>query len=96
MSTPTIGPFRGRHRIYSNFYHARIVIEADNTRYPTLREFFGNRRIEAPTVEHPYQAAKTEDVAAQDRILRAPTPGQAKRLGRRPECARTSRSASSR
>ena len=83
MSKAVIGPFRGPHRIYSNFHYARIVIEADNTRYPTLREFFGNRRIEAPTVEHPYQAAKGEDPDAQDAILRAPTAGAAKRMGRR-------------
>ncbi len=37
----------------------------------------------APTNEHYFAAAKTRDRAEQDRILAAPTAGQAKRLGRR-------------
>ena len=37
----------------------------------------------APTVEHYYQAAKTTDAASQDEILAAPTPGAAKKLGRK-------------
>ena len=37
----------------------------------------------APTNEHYFAAAKTLDRAEQDRILSAPTAGQAKRLGRR-------------
>lgn len=36
-----------------------------------------------PTIEHAFQAAKTEDKAWQKRIQEAPTPGQAKRLGRK-------------
>lgn len=35
------------------------------------------------TVEHHYQAAKTTDPAWAARIFAAPTPGQAKKLGRR-------------
>lgn len=35
------------------------------------------------TVEHHYQAAKTDDPAWASRILEAPTAGQAKRLGQR-------------
>lgn len=35
------------------------------------------------TVEHLYQAAKTENEEEQKRILEATTPGKAKRLGRR-------------
>lgn len=35
------------------------------------------------TVEHHYQAAKTDDPEWAAKILNAPTPGQAKRLGRK-------------
>lgn len=35
------------------------------------------------TVEHRYQAAKTDDMTWAARILSAPTPGAAKKLGRR-------------
>ncbi len=35
------------------------------------------------TVEHQYQAAKTLDKGWKERILNAPTPGMAKRLGRK-------------
>lgn len=35
-----------------------------------------------PTVEHAFQAAKTNDLTAAMRIREASTPGQAKRLGR--------------
>jgi ribA/ribD-fused uncharacterized protein len=35
-----------------------------------------------PTVEHAFAAAKTTDAALQTRIADAPTPGDAKRLGR--------------
>lgn len=36
-----------------------------------------------PTLEHWYQAAKTDDLFASDAILKAATPAQAKRMGRR-------------
>jgi ribA/ribD-fused uncharacterized protein len=36
-----------------------------------------------PTVEHFFQAMKTTDPAERERIRTAPTPGQAKRLGRK-------------
>jgi hypothetical protein len=36
-------------------------------------------------VEHAYQAAKTLDLEARERIRKAPTPGEAKKLGRRVE-----------
>ena len=35
-----------------------------------------------PTVEHAYQASKTGDLKAREKIRRSPTPGKAKRLGR--------------
>jgi ribA/ribD-fused uncharacterized protein len=38
------------------------------------------------TVEHQFQAAKTTDPEWKQRILNAPTPGMAKRLGRKCPC----------
>lgn len=38
--------------------------------------------VKGTTVEHRFQAAKTRDRNWQQRIMAAPTPGQAKRLGR--------------
>ena len=84
MTEPMIGPFRGRHRIYSNFHGSWIQIGPEEyARYPTLRELFAGRPFRAPDVERPYQAGKSDDPAEQDRILAAPTPGAAKRMGRR-------------
>ena len=81
MTEPMIGQFKGPFRFLSNFYPSSIRI--DGTRYPTVREFFGGRTISCTTVEHGYQAAKSEDPDEQDRILSAASPGQAKRMGRR-------------
>jgi ribA/ribD-fused uncharacterized protein len=38
--------------------------------------------VRYPTVEHAYQAMKTLDRAARERVAALPTPGQAKRAGR--------------
>lgn len=48
-------------------------------------EFLSNFFLEpdGTTVEHEFQAAKTADLEWKLRILTAPTPGQAKRLGRK-------------
>jgi len=54
----------------SNFFPAPMVLEG--------REW--------PTVEHYYQAAKTEDTAFRERIRTAPSADEAKRLGRDPSC----------
>lgn len=51
----------------SNFYRSPIT--------------FGS--LEGPTVEHAYQACKTEDLGMIARIRNAATPGEAKRLGRK-------------
>lgn len=45
-----------------------------------LSNFYRSGRT---TVEHHYQAAKTDDPVWAARILAAPTPGQAKKLGRK-------------
>lgn len=64
-----ITDFRGPHRFLSNFFEVSAGV-----RYGDLV---------GPTVEHVFQAAKTTDEAARQQILHAPSPGQAKRLGRR-------------
>lgn len=61
-----ITSFHGPHRFLSNFYPAPVML--DGTVYPT--------------VEHAFQAAKTTDRAMRWHFLRAPTPGDAKKLGR--------------
>lgn len=58
--------FAGELAFLSNFH--RCAIELDGADYPSL--------------EHAFQAAKTADPRERERIRRAPTPGQAKRLGR--------------
>jgi ribA/ribD-fused uncharacterized protein len=62
-----IDRFDGKYRFLSNFYPARVVLN--------LRVY--------DTVEHAYQAAKTLSKSERHTIRDAPTPGKAKRLGRR-------------
>lgn len=64
--TPKITSFRGPYRFLSNFYPARVVYEG----------------MEFPTAEHAFQAAKTLDPYWRNRIARAKTPTEAKRIGR--------------
>lgn len=62
-----IDRFTGTFRFLSNFWPAPVIFDG----------------IEYPTVEHAYQAAKTERIDQRVRIEHAQTPGQAKRLGRK-------------
>ncbi len=66
-----IGRFRGEFAYPSNF-HRHPSDCCDHT---------------VPTAEHAFQTAKTRDGRERDRIRAAPTPAQAKRLGRRAERA---------
>ncbi|MEF2278318.1 NADAR family protein [Deinococcus sp. YIM 134068] len=59
--------FRGRHAFLSNFEPA--VIRVRGMRYPT--------------VEHAFQACKTEDPAERAVIAALPTPAEARRAGQR-------------
>jgi len=60
-----ISEFRGVHRFLSNFWPVEIRFEG----------------VEYPTVEHAYQAAKTNDLYFRKLIQGCLTPGQAKRMG---------------
>jgi|TARA_Y100000310_G_scaffold263231_2_gene273305 hypothetical protein len=63
-----ITEFQGKYRFLSNFWPATVI---------------GPSSIVYPTVEHAYQAAKTEDERQHWRIMHMNTPGMAKRAGRR-------------
>jgi ribA/ribD-fused uncharacterized protein len=65
MSTETITHFHGAYRFLSNFYPCPISF--DGMMYPT--------------VEHAFQAAKTESYLVREMIRDCPTPGTAKRMG---------------
>jgi ribA/ribD-fused uncharacterized protein len=71
--TDVIDSFSGEHYFLSNFYESPMNVRLGDDDV-TLR---------APTVEHAFQAAKTHDSDQALAVLRAPTPAQAKRLGRR-------------
>ncbi len=62
-----ITSFQGEFRFLSNFYPAVLLYDG----------------LEYPTVEHAYQAAKTDSRMHQIMIRDAATPGQAKRMGRK-------------
>lgn len=62
-----ISEFRGKYRFLSNFYPSPITYA----------------RIRYPTVEHAFQASKTTDHEGRRRVSILPTPGLAKKAGRR-------------
>ena len=62
-----IGPFRGKYSFLSNFYDQEIQFEG----------------AVWPTSEHAYQAMKTLDLDAREKVRKASTPGKAKRAGRK-------------
>lgn len=61
-----ITSFSGDYRFLSNFYPASIFYDG----------------LDFPTVEHAYQASKTDSRMHREMIRDAKTPGQAKRMGR--------------
>ena len=67
MNKDTITKFKGMFRFLSNFYSSPI-------RY---QDFI------YPTAEHLYQALKTKDPDSRTKIRMLPTPGKAKRIGRK-------------
>lgn len=58
--------FFGEYRFLSNFWYVDVVLDGE----------------QYPTVEHAYQAAKTNDPSARGLIRAAATPGIAKRMGK--------------
>ena len=69
-----ISKFEGEYDFLSNFYPSKIIYDIDD-----------GHIIYAPTIEHAFQAAKTFNPLEESDILIAPTPGKAKRLGRKCE-----------
>lgn len=65
--TKPINRFSGAHDFLSNFYPSPVKLDGE----------------EYPTVEHAFQAAKTNDPQDRKRIREAKTPALAKSLGRR-------------
>jgi ribA/ribD-fused uncharacterized protein len=69
MTSPlvnVIDKFEGEHAFLSNFYESPALYEG----------------VLYTTSEHAYQAAKTLSIMERERIRKARTPGQAKRLGK--------------
>lgn len=62
-----IDSFRGEHYFLSNFYPAQVPF----------------RGVVFPSSEHAFMAAKTDNPDSFRAILNAPTPGDAKKLGRK-------------
>lgn len=62
-----IEAFSGEYRWLSNFYPSDVVLDG----------------LIYPSVEHAFQAAKTEDARDRRVVQKAPTPGAAKKLGRK-------------
>lgn len=62
-----IDRFSGHHSFLSNFHPSAVTLDGDTY----------------PTVEHAFQAGKTDDPAARERIRDAKTPAWAKALGRK-------------
>jgi ribA/ribD-fused uncharacterized protein len=64
---PRISDFQGKNFFLSNYAPARVKLNG----------------LEFPTVEHAYQAAKTPEVGAREKIRAASTPGLARKMGRK-------------
>lgn len=67
-----IDSFKDEYAFLSNFYPSPIKVQLDN-----------KTSMIAPTAEHLFQFMKTSSIEEGIAILSAPTPGEAKRLGRK-------------
>ena len=67
MTATPITSFTGEHAFLSNFHPSPITVGG----------------LAYPTVEHAFQACKTVDPKRRAGVAAAPTPGTAKRMGRR-------------
>jgi|SRR5665213_649416 len=63
----TINSFKGDNAFLSNFHPCHVVYEG----------------MVFPSVEHAYQAAKTDDLVLREQVQQSPTAGKAKALGRK-------------
>lgn len=61
-----IGPFVGKYSFLSNFYECPFNYEGK----------------EYPTAEHAFQAAKTDNPIEKERVIKAPSPAMAKKIGK--------------
>jgi ribA/ribD-fused uncharacterized protein len=66
---PVIAAFSGSYAFLSNFFPIPGGLQMDGQSYPTL--------------EHAFQASKTPSLIWRERIRRAPTPAEARRVGRK-------------
>ena len=73
-----ITSFNGPNRFLSNFYQSVIIVKQNTI-------FIEHRYISFATVEHAYQAAKTDNLLEKFKISQCSTPGEAKRLGQKLE-----------
>lgn len=74
MEERIIDSFKDEYAFLSNHYPSPVFIGEEIDILPDGWKY--------PTVEHAYQAAKTTSVLERYRVINAPTPGLAKRLGR--------------
>jgi len=61
-----INEFRGKYRFLSNFFPSVVVLGGE----------------QYPSVEHAYQASKSDDIYYRIKVASAPEPSMAKKLGR--------------
>lgn len=66
--------FEGRLRFLSNFWPTQIIVPEPRVE---------TQRIKFPSVEHAFQAAKTESLEEKLTILHCETPGRAKRMAKK-------------
>jgi ribA/ribD-fused uncharacterized protein len=76
-----ISSFRDEYAFLSNFYPSPLRTYIPDPSFP--EDPFGTLvLVEFPTAEHYFQSQKTENLEEIQKIAAAPSPGDAKRLGR--------------
>lgn len=82
MTPAPITEFRGPYRFLSNFYYSPIVVEIGGGNH--LNPYADDPTTYlAHTVEHAFQALKADNPDQARWVIWSPTPGEAKRRGRR-------------
>ena len=72
-------------KVIMELQHMRRVIGPFNGTYAFLSNFYSTPHAPWQTAEHGYQAAKSMYLSVREEVLRADTPGAAKRMGQRLE-----------